>query len=232
MSLPEAVPAKRRLPLAQLAVAAVVVLVLAAIALWVFGWQAVVGEARALLAAAMARVTSAGPAVFFTAMALLPALGAPNLAFALTAAPLFGEQLGSFWVCVLGLAAITVNLTLTYWLARRWLRPWLTRLLVRFGYTLPQVGPGDMTNLIVLLRVTPGVPFFVQNYTLGLVDAPFGKYLAISCGVQWAFNIAFILFGDALQHGRGKLALTAAMLFLALMVGTQWLRKKFAKREA
>jgi hypothetical protein len=92
--------------------------------------------------------------------------------FALSAGPLFGEKLGTPAILLLGLAAITFNLIVAYWLARRWLRPPLARLVARLGYTLPAVERGDATDLIVLLRVTPGPPFFVQNYLLGLAEVP------------------------------------------------------------
>ena len=42
-----------------------------------------------------------------------------------------------------GIAAITFNLIVTYWLARRWLRPVLSRLVARLGHRLPEVEGGD-----------------------------------------------------------------------------------------
>jgi uncharacterized membrane protein YdjX (TVP38/TMEM64 family) len=139
--------------------------------------------------------------------------------------------LGFTAICLYGIAAITFNLTVTYWLARRWLRPLFTRWLERAGYEVPKVEGSDITDLIVLLRVTPGVPFFVQNYLLGLANAPFGRYMVISCAAQWAFNVAFILFGDALSQGKGKLALYAVMLFIALVVATHFVRKHYGKKK-
>ena len=133
---------------------------------------------------------------------------------------------------MLGIAAITFNLTVTYWLARRWLRPLLTRLVARLGYKLPEVESGDATDLIILLRVTPGPPFFVQNYLLGLAEVPFGRYLVISCAVQWSFNVAFMLFGDALSQGRGKMAVIAIGLLAALVVGTHLVRRHLGQNRA
>jgi uncharacterized membrane protein YdjX (TVP38/TMEM64 family) len=142
---------------------------------------------------------------------------------------LFGAKLGTPAIIVLGLAAITFNLTVTYWLARRWLRPVLARLVTRLGYQLPVVESGDVTDLIVLLRVTPGPPFFVQNYLLGLAEVPFGRYLVISCAVQWSFNVAFMLFGDALSQGRGKMAMISIGLLIALVAGTHLVRKHLGR---
>jgi uncharacterized membrane protein YdjX (TVP38/TMEM64 family) len=133
---------------------------------------------------------------------------------------------------LLCVAAITINLSLTYWLARRWLRPGCARMLARFGYTLPEVETGDVNDLIVLIRVTPVLPFFVQNYLLGLADVPFVRYLLISLAIQGSVNVAFILFGDALNHGRGGMALTAVLLIAMLAVGTHLLRKHYGKKKA
>jgi uncharacterized membrane protein YdjX (TVP38/TMEM64 family) len=231
MSVPM-LPPKRKLPFAKLAIAGAVLLVVGAIVLQFVGWRTAWDEGRRIFSLAMDTIAAAGPAVFFTAMAVLPGVGAPNLAFALVAGPAFGARLGMPLVVCLGLVAITFNLTVTYWLARRWLRPLLTRLLERFGYRLPHVESGDMTDLLVLLRVTPGIPFFVQNYLLGLANVPFGRYLVISCAIQWVLNAAFMLFGDALNQGRGKMVLTAVLLLVAAIVGLQLLRKHMAKKAA
>ena len=222
---------KRQLPLAALAIAGAVVLLGLAVVIKVVGWQTTVDEGRRIWRVIFDTLAAAGPGVFFAAMALLPLVGVPMSPFALSAGPLFGARLGTPAILGLGLAAITFNLIATYWLARRWLRPGLTRLVARLGYKLPVVESGDATDLIVLLRVTPGPPFFVQNYLLGLAAVPFGRYLVISCAVQWSFNVAFMLFGDALSQGHGKLAMLAIGLLAALVVGTHVVRKHLAKKK-
>lgn len=232
MSSPEAPLNKKKLPIAKLAIAAGVLALIGVVVLYVVGWQRALQEYELVKNAVMRRVTAAGPGVFFGAMAILPAIGMPTSPFALTAGPLFGRQLGFVAVSLYGIAAITFNLTVTYWLARRWLRPWLTRWLERAGYEVPKVESGDMTDLIVLLRVTPGFPFFVQNYMLGLANVPFARYMVISCAAQWSFNVAFILFGDALSEGKGARVLFAVMLFAALVVGTHFVRKHYGRKKA
>ncbi len=223
---------KRKLPLAALAIAGAVALIGLAVLIKVVGWPTVVQEGRRLWTMVFEVLAGAGPGVFFAAMAVLPVAGVPMSPFALSAGPLFGARLGTPVILLLGLAAITFNLTVTYWLARRWLRPVLAGIVTRLGYKMPQVESGDATDLIVLLRVTPGPPFFVQNYLLGLAEVPFGRYLVISCAVQWSFNVAFMLFGDALSQGRGKVAMLAIGLFAALVVGTHLVRKHLGKKKA
>lgn len=188
-------------------------------------------DLKGLLQQALATVQQAGPLVFFAAMALLPAVGAPLSPFSLTAGSIFGAQMGMPLVIGCALAAVTVNIVLTYFLASYAFRPLLEKIVTRLGYKLPEVEAGDAADLIVLLRVTPGVPFPAQNYLLGLARVPFVKYALISCAIQWAFNAAFILFGDALLHGKGKLAIVGFSALLALTAGTHLVRKHYERRK-
>jgi len=231
MSDPTSGP-KKKLPLAKLALAGGALALVAAAAVLVVGVEPTVAAVRGVIGWGVAKVTGAGPAVYFGAMAVLPIVGVPAAPFAIAAGPLFGQALGLPAIIACALAAITFNLTLAYWLARRWLRPLIGGLLEKSGYRMPQLRGDDATDVIVLVRVTPGPPFFVQNYLLGLGEAPFGRYMTISCGVQWLFTTGFILFGEALSQGRGKLALTAMMLLATLVVGTHMLRKHLARKKA
>ncbi len=188
-------------------------------------------QLHALAERFLALLTSCGPWAFFAAMALTPALGMPLMAFSLTAGPAFGPTMGIGWVVVVGLAAITFNLVLTYWLARRALRPFLEKIIQRWGQRLPKLDGGDTTDLIVAVRVIPGIPFFVQNYLLGLANAPFGKYLLISCAAQWTYAAGFMLFGDALLHGEGKLIISAIIVLVLAFVITHFLRRHLAGKK-
>lgn len=189
-------------------------------------------DLKGLLASGLEFIRGAGPVVFFLAMAVLPAVGAPLSAFTLTAGPVFGPSMGLGLVIALALSAITFNMAVSYWLARRAFRPLAEKLFRRLGYTLPRATPGNEVDLVVLLRVTPGIPFPAQNYLLGLAEVPFGKYLLVSCAIQWPINAAFIAFGDALLHGRGKVALIALSVILALTAATQLIRKHYGKKRA
>ena len=231
MSVP-ATPPKKKLPLAKLAMIGAVLVVVAAVVLYLIGWQAVWADTKRIFFYLLDVIADAGPLLFFGAMALLPAFGAPMSVFAITGGLVFREKLGFPVTLLCGLTAFWINIALSYWLARRWLRPLLTRWLARFGYSLPQVEPDEMTDFIVLLRVTPGPPFSVQNYLLGLANAPFGRYMAISTATQGVLVLGFLVFGDALNQGRGKVIVLAILLIAALVVGIQLLRKHMAKKKA
>ena len=216
--------AQRRLRLIKVGAVALVLLVGAGLVARGYDLKGAVEQGLAL-------VRGAGPVVFFLAMAVLPAVGAPQMAFSLTAGSLFGAQLGMGLVVLFASLAMFFNMALAYWLASRVLRPVLEVLLGRLGYKVPQVQPGDETDLIVLLRVTPGIPFPVQNYLLGLARANFGRYLLLSIVLQGPLNAAFVVFGEALLHGRGKMVFYGLSAIVVLLVGTHLVWKHYSRKQ-
>jgi uncharacterized membrane protein YdjX (TVP38/TMEM64 family) len=208
-------------------------LALALVALAVLGLLALRGlHPLAQIGRGVAWISGFGPWAFFGAMAILPGVGVPSSFFILTAGTAFGPKLGMGGVIAAGIAATSVNIALTYWVARSFLRGGLEAILRRFGYKLPEVEGGDMTDLIVLLRVTPGFPLCVQNYLLGLAGVPAGLYFGLSYLFSWPSTAAFLWFGDALLHGRGKMIVLSLTLIIALTAVTHLLRRHLAARKA
>jgi uncharacterized membrane protein YdjX (TVP38/TMEM64 family) len=214
---------KKKLPLLKLA--AVVLVLLIGTVLLLRGV-----DLRGTIDSVMAAIRARGPAVFFIAYTILPACGFPVIPFVLAAGPAFSEQLGMPMVVTLSLTAITVNFLFSYWLARGALRPFLQKLLPRFGYAMPNVEAGDAVDLVVILRLTPGVPFVVQNYMAGLAGLPFGKYVLISCLIAWPYNVATLVFGDAVIKGKGGIAVAAGSLLVVVAMTTHLLRKRYARK--
>lgn len=214
----------KKILLLKLAVALGLVVVVAAL---VLGGV----DVRGLLQQGLEAIRRAGPLAFFVAMAVLPAVGAPLLAFILPAGKLFGERFGMPVVVAYSLAAITFNMLFTYWLARWALRPPLARLIDRLGYKLPQVASGDATDLAIILRVTQGIPFLVQNYLCGLAEVPFSKYLLVSCLAGWPAQAAYIVFGQALLEGNGRTILIAVGVLAALIAAAHFVRRHYGQKK-
>ncbi|MEO6876753.1 MAG: VTT domain-containing protein [Opitutaceae bacterium] len=222
--MPSVQPAAKKIPWVKLAVAAVVLLVVAAVV-----WRGL--NVRAYLDRGMDLIRAASPSTFFICMALLPAVGVPVLAFVLTAGPLWGEKMGMGTVMLLSLSALTVNFVMTYFLARYAFRPLLTKLIVRLGYKLPKAEAGDATSFIVIMRVTQGIPYCVQNYLLGLAEVPFGKYFLLTVLLSLPQNAAAIYFGDAIMRGRGGMIAMVGGLLVALVALTHVVRRHFAQKK-
>jgi len=204
-----------------------------ALAVGTWGFKHYGNELGAWWELGLAQVRGAGPLMFFALMAVLPSLGCPMSVFTLTAGPVFGPSLGIVGVLGLTLLSVALNLAFSYWLASRALRPTLVRLVAWLGYTLPRARAQDYRSLVFLLRVTPGPPFFLQSYLLGIVHIPFRIYFVISWLISGAYACAFVLFGDAVVHGHGKRVILAVGIFAVLTVGVQWLRRRYRNpREA
>ena len=179
---------------------------------------------------AIAVLRSAGPLPFFGAMAILPAVGFPISLFYLAAASAFSAQMGVGGVIAASGAALVSDLTISYWLARYGLRPWLEQIIGRTKYKIPVVAATDQFQITLLVRITPGPPFVVQNVLLGLAEIRFFTYLSISWVVNMLYACGFIIFGDAIIHGKGKVALFGLMALAAVAVVMHFVRVKYGKK--
>jgi uncharacterized membrane protein YdjX (TVP38/TMEM64 family) len=178
---------------------------------------------RELIDQGMSLVRMAGPVVFFAAMAVLPAAGAPLMAFTLSAGEAFGAQLSMGGVIALSLAMIALNLALTYW-------PLLTNLVTRYGYKIPSITSKNALSATLVVRLTPGPPFFLQGYLLGLAEVPFKLYMIVSwlCVMPWA--VGALVMGKGILNGNFKVAATGVGVIVVAVVLVQLARNKYAQR--
>lgn len=180
----------------------------------------------------LAYVRAEGAGVFFVAMAVLPFVGFPLSAFVLSAGPVFAPTLGPAMVIVCGVGALAVNVSLSYWFAAVALRPWMERVILWLGYPVPKLPEGKEWEFTLLLRLVPGVPFFLQNYLLGLARVHFGIYMLVSMIVPTIHLSIAVLAGDALAKGdKGKLTI-AGVLFGVVCLGLHVMRKRLAAKRA
>lgn len=170
---------------------------------------------------AVEALTAMGPWVFFGMMALLPLFWVPASPFLLLA-PAFGLQ-----AAVLGSAsALSVNLLLAWFVSGKLCRPVFVRLVSRFGYSVPTLSQKSMIGVAVLLRITPGVPFPLQNYLLGIAEMPLLKYLAVSLPIVWATSASVILLGESIMSGSVQLALIAIVAAVLVTLGCRYWRAR------
>jgi len=220
---PEEPLKKRKLPLFTLCIVAFAAIAAALLLLRGVNIRVMVGQA-------MDMIRDAGPWVYFAATAFLPAVGAPLSAFTIVAGEAFAAQMTLAGVIVATLAAIAANLALTYWLARYALRPILSRFTEHYGYRIPRVTKANALNIALVIRLTPGPPFFMQSYILGLAEVPFRLYMVVSwfCILPWA--VAFIVLGKGVFNGNSKMVLTGVGVLVAATAFVHWLRRRYAER--
>jgi uncharacterized membrane protein YdjX (TVP38/TMEM64 family) len=173
-------------------------------------------------------VGNANPVLLFLAVAFLPLVGCP-------ASPLLvaiGIRLGTATGMVFVGAAYLINFTAGYWLARSWFRAPLGRWLERRGQRLPEVAAADETQLILLVRITPGPPLFMQTYTLGFARVHFGRYLLYSMLIQMGYTFAFLSFGQSLNNKALWRTMLAVGLLIGLVLAVNLFRKWLTGRRA
>jgi uncharacterized membrane protein YdjX (TVP38/TMEM64 family) len=182
------------------------------------------------LTAFIAGLREAGPLLFFVAMAVLPAVGFPLIAFTLTAGPVFAPLLGTGWVITWSLCAVVANLLLTHWLTNRLLRPVAGRLLGYVNFHLPVDAAGDAWHVTLIVRLTPGPPFWAQSYLLGLMRVPLVPYLVVSTLVMAGYIVALVCGGAAVASGNGRLGFLALGVLLVAVTIRQLLRRRAARQ--
>lgn len=220
----DALAPKRRLPVVPL-----LVLGLAAIAAAVLVLRGV--DLHQLLDRAIDLIRGFGVVVFFLAMAVLPAVGVPMLAFTMTAGEAFEPRMGMAGVIVTSLVVVAINLALGYWVARYALRPLLTGLIKRYGYSVPKVTKENALTVALIVRLTPGPPYALQACILGLAEVPFRLYMIVSWLAMVPWTVGAIILGKGILGGKFGLAATGLGVLIVAMILVQVVRRKYFRRK-
>lgn len=133
-----------------------------------------------------------GPVAFIAGYTVAAVLFIPGSWLTLAAGAIFGVAWGVVYV----MTGATTGAALAFLIARYLARDRLERRLgadARFAAIDRAVGD-EGTRLVVLLRLTPVVPFNLLNYTLGLTRVRFTHYLAGSIGMLPA-TILYVFTG-------------------------------------
>lgn len=170
------------------------------------------------------------PSALFWALVFLPGLPVPSSALLFTAGVVWRDR--PVMACGLSLLAMTLNLCWTYWLAAGPARRLVEHLLAASRIRIPDLPRGDHLKLVLVMRLTPGIPFFFQNYLLGFLRAPFGYYLPISFVCSGVIATGMVLSGVGLADGRWITALGGISLIVVGVILTRVVRSWLAKRKA
>ena len=95
---------------------------------------------------------------------------------------------------------------------------------------IPEVPKGDQLGLILVMRLTPGIPLFFRNYVLGFVRAPFWLYLPLSVLINGIHACGIVLVGAGASDGRLLPVASGVGLVVAAVIVTRWLRARVVKR--
>ena len=180
-------------------------------------WQQLGSDARTYL--------EAHPLLLVLALATLPGIGLPMSPLLILFGIVMGPRFGMPLACVIGIAATSFCTIWTYALATGPLRHFLqTRLLSK--WTLPELTERSALRLGLIIRITPGIPYPLQNVALGVMGLRFKTYLLASLPVQSLYTIGFIVTGGAIFEGKAGLALTGALVLVVIVLVSRMLRSR------
>ena len=166
------------------------------------------------------------PAFLSLAIIFLPLFGVPVSPFFVLAGIAYGLKLGLLASAI----GLTLNIILAYWIAARFLRTTIQKIVHRSGRALPEFPPCEYVRGTLLLRLTPGFPLSLQNYILGLARVPFKTYLLISLPAQYFFMIGYLVSGGALFEGKLGLIIVGVSLIIASLLLTKIVRNLYGKK--
>ena len=165
------------------------------------------------------------PWALIAVMATLPGLGFPSspvlVLFGVVIAPHYGMPAA----VVLAIAAQTLCSTWTYALSSGPLKGLLLRYVLR-GRTLPEMSEHNAVRLGLILRLTPGIPYALQNILLGILGMRFRDYLLVSIPTTSLWAACFVITGGAIFKGQLGWAITGLVILIVVILATRmWSRK-------
>ncbi len=166
------------------------------------------------------------PLVFFGLFAILPALGCPISPFYLIAPGLYALK----WNALGFGLAIGLNISLGYWIASGFMKPLAEKMVARVGQKVPQVSGSEAAKITLAVRFTPGVPFCLKNYLLGLAGVPYRTYLWASWPVELAWALAIVTLGDSIFQGKAGMGLIGGVFLIALILITKIARDRYVTK--
>ena len=80
------------------------------------------------------------------------------------------------------------------------------------------------------MRLTPGFPFFAQNYLLGFFRVPFRLYLPVSMACNGVISVGVVLSAAGVADGNLVPVLTGVALVVVGLVLVHWIKVRVLKR--
>lgn len=167
----------------------------------------------------------AHPWALLLALATLPGLGFPISPLFILTGVVLAPRYGMPMACLLGILAQSACTTWSYLLASGPLRQSIAAF-VRSRRELPHLTESNMIRIGLILRITPGIPYALQNVTLGILGMRLVPYLAVSIPITALWTVAFIVTGGALFEGRLGLAISGILLLIVLVLITRTIARR------
>lgn len=173
---------------------------------------------------------TARPWLLFAAIVILPGLPVPISPVVLLTGAIFHEH--PILACMGCLLALMMNQAWTYWLAAKPGRGLAHWMLARWNVRVPAVDPRNHMKWLLIVRLTPGSPLFLQNYLLGFIHIPYVRYAWVSLLCSGSIACGMVLTGAGIGDGRIGWVLTGLGMLVVVMVVVRVVSKRVAEPEA
>lgn len=167
---------------------------------------------------------AANPWCLFLGLVFLPGLPVPVSPLVFLAGTVWHDR--PLMACGICLLALVMNFCWTYWMSAKPARGLVERWLKDSKTQIPTLPKGNDLKLILVLRLTPGMPLFVQNYVLGFLRVPFALYLAVSMACSGVIACGVVLTGAGVGDGQLTPILAGIGLLIVAAVVLSVVRKK------
>lgn len=170
----------------------------------------------------------AHPWAIVLALATLPGVGFPISPLFVLVGAVLGPLYGLPAACLIAIAAQSTCTIWTYLLAAGPLKNILTKYFLR-KRELPQLTDSNAIRLALIMRITPGIPYAVQNIVLGIIGLKLKPYLLVSIPLTALWTVGFVFTGGALFKGSTGLVVTGILILVILILATRMLRNRTEK---
>jgi uncharacterized membrane protein YdjX (TVP38/TMEM64 family) len=170
------------------------------------------------------------PWLLFAGLVVLPGLPVPTSALFFLAGTVWRDR--PVAACAVCLVAMALNMTWTYWVAARPGRGVVEKLLAATTLRVPELPRGNHLRMILILRLTPGLPLFLQNYVLGFFRVPFRLYLPVSIGCTGLIASGVVLSGAGVAKGNLTPMVTGVALIVLGLLVVQMIRQRLGGKSA
>lgn len=164
----------------------------------------------------------------FAGLVVLPGLPVPTSALLILAGTVWRDR--PVAACGICLAALALNMSWTYWVAARPGRGLVEKMLAAGTVKIPVLPKDNHLRAILLLRLTPGVPLFLQNYLLGFLHVPFGLYLPVSLACSGVIGCGVVLSAAGVAGGNLTPVISGVALIVVGFVVVQMIRQRLAAK--
>ena len=173
--------------------------------------------------AALESLRGVPPLLFFSAFIVATFLPMPVVGFYFAAGIVYGIAPALAWIA----GSLVVSNLMLHFASKSFLRPTLESLVARRGHHIPRFdSPLDEVLFITLIRLTPGVPYFVQNVILAVADLDLMRFVFLSVALQMIYVTGFVVLGRSALDGRLGWVVGGIALLVAVTVGARWLAKR------